>query len=97
MADLIVIDGGKDNIGNDITLLINASFTITERYGIRLHYQQGLSEVGEYIPMILDDPNTPVTDTQDITTQSGYAGDEARAGMKGFENNIFGASLLIRF
>jgi len=38
----------------DLSLLINASYAISERYGVRLYYQHGLTEMGEIMPSEAD-------------------------------------------
>ena len=34
----------------DISLLINASYELSERYGLRFYYQHGLTELGVIVP-----------------------------------------------
>ena len=83
-----------DDMENEINLLFNASFAITQTYGVRLYYQQGLSGAGDYYPMTFDDPETSL----EFDGQGNIVGgDESVAGYKGLPSNVFGASLLIRF
>ena len=83
-----------ENIGKEVNLLFNTSFAVNTRYAIRLYYQHGLTEIGEYFPMIEDDPATPLG-IADVNGQ--FPGDESQAGMKGFTTKLMGVALLLRF
>ena len=81
------------NIDQEYNILLNTSFAITQRYAIRLHYQHGLTEIGEFLPMVLDDPETPII--QDASGNS--TGNEAEVGFKGLSTRSMGISLVLRF
>ena len=80
----------KDDIGNEINILLNASFAFTQRYAIRAYYQHGLTEIGEYYPSREDDPST-------VIEPDGTTGNEYRIGYKGSSTRLVGVSLVLRF
>ena len=85
----------KEDMGAETNLLINTSLALTNRFAVRLNFQQSFTEIGDYYPMILDDPNTEISDTPNA--DGTYPGNEARAGFSSKTTQMFGASLVVRF
>ena len=102
-SGLLCNEGGSqaaletEDIGKEINLLINTSFALTERYAVRVYYQHGLTEIGEYYPLTEDDPSTPIDMTAEQNFEGKYPGDESHYGYKGFSTQLIGVSLLLRF
>ena len=89
----------KEDMESQINLLVNSSFAIANRFAVRVFYQHGFSNVGEYFPVVIDDPSTPLCDGSDgPCNETGQdPNDESRGGFTGEAPSSFGVSLVLRF